>query len=321
MSRQSHRQHNGFTLVELLVVIAIIGILVALLLPAVNSAREAARRTNCQSNARQIGIALINFESAHRVFPASGWTTVGPGNPAGRYVGWRPTILPFVEQTALHSIYDPQLNWWEGSNLVVAAVPVPLFRCPSTPIRNDILSAVAHGPRPAMTFSNPLAPTDYEALMGVQPASINPHLSVSIYDGNNRFGIMHRNSRVAMKHIRDGSSHTLAVVECAGRPEIYRNGQLHPELANDQGIGWADSEGAFSLDGASGNGDDEGCGPAGGCNVAINARNDNEIYSFHSGIAMLLFGDAHVEFVSADISLPTVAALSTRNAGEIPSRD
>ncbi len=172
---------KGFTLVELLVVIAIIAILVGLLLPAVQSAREASRRASCQNNLRQLGLALHNFEGVHKVFPASGWTQAGPGNPAGKYVGWRPLTLPYIEQANTQQLYDFNLHWWEGTNATVAAVPIKTYQCPSAPTRPDVLSAIAKPPRPAMTFANPIAPTDYEAIMGVQPASINPHLSSALY--------------------------------------------------------------------------------------------------------------------------------------------
>jgi prepilin-type N-terminal cleavage/methylation domain-containing protein len=179
---------RAFTLVELLVVIAIIGILVAILLPAVQAAREAARRSACQNNEKQLGLALHLFVDVYKVFPASGWTQAGPGNPAGKFVGWRPLILPYMEQESVKQLYNFDLNWWEGTNPTVGALPLEIFRCPSVPTTPPVLSAVAKPPRPAMTFVNPLGRTDYEAMMGVQPASINPHLSnPSLYNNVNRF--------------------------------------------------------------------------------------------------------------------------------------
>jgi prepilin-type N-terminal cleavage/methylation domain-containing protein/prepilin-type processing-associated H-X9-DG protein len=308
---------QGFTLVELLVVIAIIGILVAILLPAVQSAREASRRSSCQSNMRQVGLALQNFADVHKVFPASGWTQVGPGNPAGKYVGWRPLTMPYIEQENVKKLYDFDLNWWEGTNPAVAAIPVKVYQCPSTPTRADVLSAVAKPPRPAMTFVNPIAPTDYEAIMGVQPASINPHLSSPLYDSTNRFSVMYRNSTTRFGDILDGTSTTITVVECAARPLVYRLRRADPSLTNDQGIGWADSEGPFSLDGGKGDGTVEGCGPAGGCTVAMNVKNDNEPYSFHVGGSNCLFADGHVRLVGDTINLSTFAALCTKAAAEV----
>ncbi len=312
---QALRFHEGFTLVELLVVLAIIGILVGLLLPAIAAAREAARRSQCQSNQRQVGFAILNFESAHRVFPASGWTQRGPGNPYGTYMSWRTVILPQLEQTNVRTLYDIQQNWWQGTNLTVASIPIAIYLCPSTPTQEPVTSAVAKNPRPALSFSIPLARTDYEAIQGVQPSSIDP----TYYDSSNRFSVMHRNSVNRFASIYDGSSNTVMVVEAAGRPMVYRRGARRSNLANDQGIGWIDSEGAFSLDGSSSDGSSEGCRPENGCGVAINARNDNEPYSFHAAGMHALFCDGHVSFLNQSISLKVMAALCTRAAADDPS--
>lgn len=306
-------KRSGFTLVELLVVIAIIGLLVGLLLPAVQEAREAARRMQCQNHVKQIGLALHNFESSFRVFPASGWTTNGPGNPAGKYTAWRASLLPFLEQSAVRTEYSLQLHWWEGSNLDVATTPIPIYVCPSTPTLGPVITAVAKPPRPAMTFNRPLARTDYEALQGVQPASID----ATVYNATNRFAVMHRNSTTGFRDILDGSTQTLVVVEAAARPWVFRNGKARTLFQSDQGIGWVDSEGAFSLDGSNADGSAEGCGILNGCTRAINARNDNEPYSFHRSGANVVFADGHVTFVNDSVDLMVFAALSTRAAGEI----
>lgn len=297
--------------------IALIAVLLGLLLPAVQEARESAARAQCTNNLRQIGLALHRFHDVHRVFPASGWTRPGPGNPAGKFVGWRPLVLAYIEQRDLQKLYNFKLDWWEGTNAVVAAVPVRAFQCPSVPQRRDVTSAVAKSPRLAMLFSSPLAPTDYEAIMGVKPASINPHLAAPLYDAGNRFSVMHRNSQTRLAQITDGTSSTITVVECAARPLVYRNRAPRWELANDQGIGWADSEGPFSLDGASADGSNEGCAVAGNCEFAMNKRNDNEPFSFHLGGGNVLFADSHVEFVHESIALPVFAAQCTMSAGEV----
>ena len=319
IARSNNGSRRGFTLIELLVVIAIIAVLIALLLPAVQSTRNAAAKSQCQNNLKQMGLALNNFHETNRVFPASGWTTVGPGNPAGKFVGWRPLILPYLEQGTLRKLYDINSNWWEGTNPVTAAVPVLTFKCPSSVTRSGVTTAVAKPPRPAMIFSNPVAPTDYEAIMGVQPASINPHLPTALYNAANRFSIMSRNSAARFADVRDGTSSTIAVVECAARPRVYRGQLENTALSNDQGICWADSEGPFSFDGARADGAAEGCGPAGGCNRAMNGKNDNEPYSFHSGGANCLFVDGKVRFLNQSINIAVFAAMCTMNANEVIS--
>ena len=311
--RCAYVSHTGVTIVELLVVIAILGILTSLLLPAVQSAREAVRDVSCRNNMRQIGLALQSFHDARRVFPASGWTIMGPGNPTGKYVSWRAVILPYVEQSALGSQYRFDHHWWEGSNPTTGQIAMGLFQCPSVPEQLPILQAVAKSPRPPMQFSNPLSRCDYEAMMGVQ-RTVDPIL---YSDAQTSRSVIYRNSQTKIADILDGTSNTVVIVECAARPTVYRQRKTISTLRNDQGYGWIDSESAFSLDGASVDGKSQGMGPV-VTPRAINATNENEPYSFHPGGANFLFADGHVAFISEQIRLEVAAALSTRAAGEAP---
>ena len=305
----------AFTLIEL-VVVAILAVLMMLLLPAIQRVRAAADAVRCGSNLRQLGIALHAFHHDHHVFPASGWTQPGPGNPAGRFVGWRALILPYVEQDNIRSRYTLTRHWWEEPNLTLAGTPVKIYLCPAAPERPALSSAVAKPPRPALVFPVPPAAADYEAVMGVQPCVDAVRYGSPAVNRS----VMFRNSRVAIEHIRDGASNTIMVVECSGRPFVYRGRTARPDLTNDQGQCWADGEGAFSLDGASANGSQQCLGPV-LTPRGINATNENEPYSFHTNGANFLFADGHIQFIRESVTLPVLAGLITRNGGEIISPD
>jgi prepilin-type processing-associated H-X9-DG protein len=149
--------------------------------------------------------------------------------------------------------------------------------------------------------------------MGVQ-ATVNPALYATA-ETNRSF--MFRNSAVTLVMVPDGTSNTLGIVECAARPLTFRNRTVRPELSNDQGQCWADSEGPFSLDGANADGVAfEGTAPATSARP-MNATNYNEPYSFHQGGGNFLFADGHVQFIREAISLPIFAALVTRAGGEV----
>jgi prepilin-type N-terminal cleavage/methylation domain-containing protein/prepilin-type processing-associated H-X9-DG protein len=127
----AHRRNlRAFTLVELLVVIAIIGILVALLLPAIQAAREAARRSQCINNLKQYGIALHNYHNSSKTFPI-GWFIRDQLPPYGYYANANTKLLPYFEETSLHDIYDQYKIWYEQDEQVGSTV-VPLFKCPSS---------------------------------------------------------------------------------------------------------------------------------------------------------------------------------------------
>jgi prepilin-type N-terminal cleavage/methylation domain-containing protein len=123
----------GFTLIELLTVVAIIAVLIALLLPAVFSARETARRLQCQNNLLQLGVALGNYVSTHQVLPPGVVNGTGPiqNVPRGYHFGWVVQVLPFLEYRNLHNQFDFRRGVYEGKNITVQMVRLSIFQCPS----------------------------------------------------------------------------------------------------------------------------------------------------------------------------------------------
>lgn len=310
--RNRCRDRYGFTLIELLVTISVIAILVSLLLPAVQSAREAARRVQCRNNLKQIGLALHNFEGTYSRFPASGFTKATTANPYGSYISWRASVLPYLEQSAAFDDYRFDEHWWSDKNMAAGKHKLSVYQCPSVPSQSPITRAVAKSPRPALTFPEPVQRSDYDAVMGIR--SIIDPLQYS--DRSSTRSVMFRNSETRFADITDGSSNTIAVIECAARPEVYRLHQKVETMKNDQGNGWLDSESAFSVDGASTDGSQQGLGVAMTA-APMNVTNENEIYSFHTGGALFLFADGHVSFLSENMDLKALAALITRSAGEV----
>jgi prepilin-type processing-associated H-X9-DG protein len=303
-------------LIELLVVIAIIVLLMALLLPAIQKVRAAADKMTCQNHLKQLGIALQHFHGDYGVFPASGWTQAGPGNSAGVYVGWKAVLLPYIEQDTVRTQYSMANHWWVEPNLSLGGTAIKVFTCPSTPERQYLQSAVPKPPRPFITFPQPPAPCDYEAILGCQPC-VEPVLYATA--GSNR-SAMFRNSSISIPQIYDGSSNTILLVECSGRPLVYRGRKPDYSFLNDQGFGWIDSEGGFSLHGANQDGTLLCLGPI-LTPKAMNATNENEPYSFHPGGGNFLFADGHVSFIRESIELLTFAALVTKKGGETPLLD
>lgn len=201
-------KRNGFTLVELLVVIAIIGVLVGLLLPAVQSAREAARRMQCSNNLKQIALACHNYESAFKKFPPSAIVDLNVSTTANNEAwGVHGRILNYLEQANLRDLVDLSVGW--DSQPAIDGVKVPVFSCPSDP-GSDQVRTFSDG-RPS------LYPTTYGFNFGTW----------FVYDPTTRKGgdgMFFPDSFLGFRDCLDGTSHTLLVGEVKAWTPYTRNG-------------------------------------------------------------------------------------------------
>lgn len=323
------RKRFGFTLVELLVVIAIIGILVGLLLPAVQAAREAARRMACSNNARQLGLALHNYESAHKKFPPS---RIAITTPVRFEQSWTSMILSFIEQNNLQARYSYNTPWYHASNDVTTTAVVPIMLCPSAPTTRELppanlYSAITNGTRsdqPRWGYA------DYASINAVRN-SVFQIAGLPSLGTREMLGALGRGpDGVRVSSISDGLSNTAFIAEGAGRPGIFVAGKpaLNPDTGIASGLrvtkdgwGWADINGGFSIDGANNQGLQNSTTNAGVVtlrgNCLINCTNDSEIYSFHTGGSQFVFADGSTHFVSAATDPRTLVALFTRDYGDI----
>jgi prepilin-type N-terminal cleavage/methylation domain-containing protein/prepilin-type processing-associated H-X9-DG protein len=206
----SPKRRRGFTLVELLVVIAIIGVLVALLLPAVQAAREAGRRAQCLNNLKQFGLALQNYHSAKNTFPPS---TMMKQKHDQFYASGNALLLPYFEQAALASLYN-QNKYWEDQEPGVAATPISIFKCPSSSGSNPVDDPLLFKEVQILTFGV----TEYAFCMGytdafcardgIKPGTIPP----------SQLGMFNIAWGAAIRQITDGTSNTMAMGDASSDP-------------------------------------------------------------------------------------------------------
>lgn len=231
--------HQGFTLVELLVVIAIISTLTALLIPAVQAAREAARRLECSNNIKQLTMAALNHESATKFFPTGGWSTNWLGHPdrgvgASQPGGWIYNILPFLEQQALYKLGATGGSMTiEDANAERVSTPLALLNCPSRrpstlyKLTLSLTFRLTDGPIPWLARNDyAMNAGDYIQWHLASPSSLAAGDDPSFHwnDMSHQTGISYQRSQVTMNDIKDGSSNTFLIGEKCINRNHYTDG-------------------------------------------------------------------------------------------------
>ena len=338
-------KRSAFTLVELLVVIAIIGILVGLLLPAVQAAREAARRMQCSNNLKQLGLAIHNHESTFKFVPPWGVELLNPSeaptnppNPyfpltgdARRLMGALGQLLPYLEQSNLTNLFDLKRPLVDPVNLappfpgarntIAVLAKLPVFVCPSTP---EAPSDYGVYFRPLGFPSNQtynMARTDYVPIRGIHnslwPCAGLPPTGDS-HNGMLGTANMITKRRITLGEVTDGLSNTFCFVELAGKQNLYFRGrQIPTPITQNLNSYYGDWNVARHTRGYSGlDGSTVASSQNLGCS-AINVTNTNSPYSFHTGGIQTVRGDGSVSFLSDSIAVPVFVALVTRDGGEV----
>lgn len=294
---------KGFTLIELLVVIAIIAILIALLLPAVQQAREAARRTQCKNNLKQIGLALHNYHDVYKVFPPGWVQESNPQNDRFEY-SWGTFILPYIDQATIYNtaeVGSVQAETALSTHLSIFQTPLAAFRCPSAPGRD------LNNERPV--WRNPggrteIAASNYVALNSSWHLSLNlgsPANGENANNKNNANATFYRNSKTKIRDMTDGTSNIIVVSE---RTEKRKDGG-NCWAANVFGLRWRG--GSAALTNNLNNSDRHGQSnvlAAGRSGINFNSTGNQcrrGVGSRHSGGAQTLMGDGAVRFISENI--------------------
>ena len=298
-------ERRGFTLIELLVVIAIIAILVSLLLPAVQQAREAARRTACLNNLKQIGLALHNYGSALRTFPSGYIYENGPeGNRLG--YGWGALSLPYLDLPAVHdgigfnqSIYDP-------ANAAIRTRHLPVFLCPTDAVSDGGYVVMGEGAATEPDIST--GEVEAYAMASFVACFGPPDLDET---QEKRDGMFSRNSATRIAEVRDGLSQTLAIGERNNGP--FRSGADHG-VHFEYETTWIGA--VREITDAS---DDHGHMILFQTGHTPNSpeSDDRDVSAPHVGFAQFLLGDGSVHTIGESIDFAVYNALGTRAGGEV----
>lgn len=283
------RKTSGFTLVELLVVIAIIGILVGLLLPAVQAAREAARRMQCSNNIKQLALASHNYHDVHKKFPLGqhlfGVTTGGVSRGLG--YNWSFGLLPFIEQTNIYNQFDSRFPVFEKTitrNGLLAGTPLAAFSCPSD-IKPPTIDLASEAIRPTATSS-------YKAVNG---AYNNGYSTLTNADATAFNGTFERDSRAVygIANLTDGTSNTIIIAETKWGMNASKRTRTYIYGASDPTTTFAGGASECSFV--------NGQTPMNWViTVAVSSAN-RTAGSFHPGGAQFAFGDGSVHFISENI--------------------
>lgn len=317
-------RRRGFTLIELLVVIAIIAILTGLLLPAVQKVREAANRAKCSNNLKQLGLAMHNYNDTYGNLPGN----IRPAATGTIRVRWATFLLPYYEQDNVFKIYVQSVNWTDPANVNAVSTRLKVLECPSTP-RADRKDSNPE----SSTWNGYVATGDYSGIYGIWPALVQSGQAQVAASG-----ILSKTDSVHLTDVTDGLSNTIHLTESAGKPDLYRNGKLVGTAPTFKvnGGGWCrpasdipwlvglQSDGTFTTGTGSGfinaaNGIQQSTYP--NDPPGFGTDGTGQIYAFHSGGVNALFGDGSVRFVKQTIQSQVLAALITRDGGEVVPND
>lgn len=292
---------RGFTLVELLVVIAIIGVLVGILLPAVQAARESARRMECSNNVKQMMLAFHNYHDTFQGFPnraSLNGTQLNSGH------GWGVTILPYMEQVAAHDAWIQNRSFFDAANQKLAMTPIATYLCPSAP----------GGPRTmdigtGSTTSSTGVAGDYVVFHQISTQGTNV-----VCEPCNPAAPKAAGAVTSMSAILDATSNTIWMAEQAGRPNYYVGNQLqasNTSMVNPKFWGAWSSYQSVTAQGWKGDNP-----PTAGGVKAMNWSNSQGVYSFHTGGAFFGFCDGSVRFLTESIDMKILFANWTRDGNE-----
>jgi len=286
-THSQNTERRGFTLIELLVVIAIIAILIALLLPAVQQAREAARRSQCKNNLKQMGLALHNYHETFSILPPGFNVDLVVANTAtgNGGLGWSGSILPGIDQANVYNTIDFNADWGTGANEDACATYLSVYRCPSD-------TTVSHRNHDGIDAR---VPTSYLACFSGTRGS-DSESNVTDADG-----VFFLNSSIRLRDITDGTTNTIAVGECINDFDAFKD---HFYIGSTSIGGWDGAPREYSEFLAS-------------TDVPMNSTNEVAFGSNHVGGAHFLLLDGSVRFLSENMSQTTFSYLGSRADGKV----